>query len=192
MKNLVFISFALIFFIGQLGCSQENNLNEDITLNKQEKKSKSKMNIKIDTLRRNSLVEKYNFLKFPDLKRPIFITLDEFFIGNNDEASIAPNLEKKLLVKEYYKTLKALANNSKNVDAFVELKDVNLYENGKLGNDEWFYTDIIYFVGDLTKDEIKESTKSLLPDEVEYDTEDKIRNLDEKYKDKKVVYVWWD
>jgi hypothetical protein len=191
MKNLI-IKFVLILFIGQLGCSQGNNLNEEIAFNKQENKSKSKMNIKIDTFRRNRLVEKYNLLKFSNLKQPVFITLDEFFIGNNDEASIAPNLDKKLLLKEYYKILKALADNHKTLDAFAEIKDVNIYENGKLGNDEWFYTDMIYFVGDLTKDEIKEATKSLFPDEVEYDTENKISILNKKYKDKKVVYLWWD
>jgi predicted Zn-dependent peptidase len=51
---------------------------------------------------------------------------------------------------------------------------------------------MIYIVGDITKEEVKEATKTLLPDEVEYDSEGEINKLDEKFKDKKVVYIWWD
>lgn len=66
-----------------------------------------------------------------------------------------------------------------------------LYD-GKLNDNEWFYSDIIYFVGDLTKEEIKAATKSLMPDEVENDSENRIKVLNRKYADKNVVYVWWD
>ena len=67
-----------------------------------------------------------------------------------------------------------------------------IYDNGQLHDDEWFYTDIIYFVGDLTKEEVREATESLLPDEVEYYTENRIGLHSERYEGKNVVYVWWD
>jgi len=154
--------------------------------------SDKKMETAIDKIKRDQLVKKYDLLKFRDIKLPVLLTIDEFFDGNNDEASIAPNLETKRPMTEYYKILKELADNPKTIDAFAELKDVMIYDNGQLNDNEWFYTDVIYFVGDLTKEEIKEATKTLQPDEVEYDTENRIKGLSEKYKDKKVVYVWWD
>jgi hypothetical protein len=147
---------------------------------------------RIDKSKRDQLVKKYDLMKFPNIKQPILLTVDEFFDGNNDQASIAPNLEAKLPMTEYYKVLKSLSVNPKTIGAFAEIKDVMIYDNGQLKDDEWFYTDIIYFVGDLTKEEIKEATNSLQPDEVEYDTENRITGLSEKYKGKKVVYVWWD
>jgi hypothetical protein len=67
-----------------------------------------------------------------------------------------------------------------------------IYDDGKLNDNEWFFSDMIYIIGDLSKEEIKEATKSLHPDEVEYDDEMTIRNIDEKYKDKKIIYIWWD
>lgn len=146
----------------------------------------------IDKAKRDYLVSKYDLLNFPDFKEPVFLTVDEFFDGNNDVASIAPNLDTKLPVKEYYQILKALSKSPKNMDVFVELKDVMINENGQLNENEWFYTDIVYFVGDFSKEEIKEITKSLQPDEVEYDNEKVIKGLGERYKNKKVVYVWWD
>ncbi len=154
--------------------------------------SEKKMETTIDKTKRDQLVKKYDLLKFPDIKQPVLLTIDEFFDGNNDEASIAANLDAKRPMTEYYKILKELADNPKTIDAFVELKDVMIYDNGQLKDNEWFFTDIIYFIGDLTKEEIKEATKFLEPDEVEYDTENGIIELDQKYKDKKVVYMWWD
>jgi len=145
----------------------------------------------IDTAKRNKLVAKYDLLKFPNIKQPILLTVDEFFDGNNDEASIAPNYSKKPSMTEYYSILKNLSDNPKTIAAFAEIKEVMLYD-GKLKDNEWFYSDIIYFVGDLTKEEIKSATISLLPDEVEYDKDNRIKVLNEKYADKNIVYLWWD
>jgi hypothetical protein len=146
----------------------------------------------IDIEKRDALVKKYDLMSFPTLKEPVYLTIDEFFDGNNDEASIAPNLSKKPKASEYYSILKKLSKNPKTINAFVEIKDVMIYQNGKLNDSEWFYTDIVYFIGDLTKKEIEEATKSLMPDEVGYDTGNGISGLDEKYKNKKIVSVWWD
>jgi hypothetical protein len=146
----------------------------------------------IDIKKRDALVSRYDLMNFPTQKEPVFLTIDEFFDGNSDEASIAPNLLPKPKISEYYSVLKKLSQNPKTITAFAEIKDVMIYENGKLNDNEWFYTDIIYFIGDLTKEEIKEATKSLLPDEVEYDKTNRISSLNKKYQNKKIVSVWWD
>ena len=146
----------------------------------------------IDKQKRDKMVSKYDLLKFPNIKSPVLFTIDEFFDGNNDEASIAPNLNKKPNIGEYCRILKDLSKRPKVIDAFVEIKEVMIYDKGQLHDNEWFYTDIVYFVGDLTKEEVREATKSLLPDDVEYDIENRSGLLSQKYKGKKVVYVWWD
>jgi hypothetical protein len=146
----------------------------------------------IDLNKRDTIVKKYDLLNFPNIKQPILLTVDEFFDGNNDEASIAPNLIEKPNVAEYYKVLKNLSENPKVNSTFVKLNEVMIYDNGKLNDNEWFFADMVYVIGDLTKEEIKEFTKSLKPDDVEYDSEMEIRNIDPKYKDKKIVYIWWD
>jgi hypothetical protein len=146
----------------------------------------------IDKDKRDILVKKYDLMNFKNRQELVLMTIDEFFDGNNDEASIAPNLYRKPEVSEYYKVFKELRNNPKIVDAFVEINEVIIYEDGKLNDNEWFYSDVIYIVGDITKEEVKEATKTLHPDEVEYDKKRHIHNLDERFKNKNVVYVWWD
>jgi hypothetical protein len=146
----------------------------------------------IDKHKRDIVVKKYDLMNFSNLRQPILMTIDEFFDGNHDEASIAPNLDKKPKLSEYYEILKRLSENPKVVGAFVKINEVMTYEGGELKNDEWFYSDMIYIVGDITKEEVIEATTTLLPDEVEYDLEGQITNLDEKFKGKNVVYVWWD
>jgi len=146
----------------------------------------------IDKDKRDILVKKYDLMNFGKSQQPTLMTIDEFFDGNNDEGSIAPNLDKKPKVSEYYETLKKLGKSPKVVAAFVKINDVMLYEDGKLNDNEWFYSDMIYFVGDITKEEVKEATRTLDPDEVGYDDEGVINSLNERFKNKKVVYVWWD
>jgi hypothetical protein len=146
----------------------------------------------IDKEKRDLLVRKYDLMNFQNVQQPVLMSIDEFFSGNNDEASIAPNLEQKLEVSQYYKILSALRDNPKVIDAFVKINDVMIYEDGKLNDSEWFYSDMIYIVGDITKEEVREATKALLPDEVEYDSESDIRNRDPKFKHQNVIYLWWD
>ncbi len=184
-----FISGLLGLFGCNSNANQQSNKKE-FTKNSHDTEFTSANN-PIDTAKRNKLVAKYDLLKFPNIKQPILLTVDEFFDGNNDEASIAPNLSEKPNMSKYYSILKNLADNPKTIVAFAEIKEVMLYD-GKLNDNEWFYSDIIYFVGDLTKEEIKAATKSLMPDEVEYDNENRIKVLNKKYADKNVVYVWWD
>ncbi|WP_421751115.1 hypothetical protein [Croceimicrobium sp.] len=147
---------------------------------------------KIDREKRDQLIERYDLLNFPNIQQPILLTIDEFFDGNNDVASIAPNLDTKPAIKEYFRTLKIIADNPKTTAAYVKIKDVLVNTDGQLMDDAWLYTDMIYFIGDLSREDIIKATKSLKPDEVEYDPENEIRVLRDEYKDKKIVYLWWD
>jgi hypothetical protein len=191
-RNIIFIMGILTWIVGQLSCSDKKSNNKSVETQKIEFRDDTTTKHIIDIEKRNQLVEKYHLLNFPNMKQPILMELDEFFIGNNDEASIAPNFDVKLPIKSFYDKLKHLDVDKRNLKTFAEIKEVMIYENEKLNDNEWFYTDIIYFVGDLTKEEIKQATLELKPDEVEYDNENKIAKLFPELKDKKVVYIWWD
>jgi hypothetical protein len=178
------VTFCLVVSLAfQMGCNRSPAGKSNISAG---------MTIVIDKAKRDALVEKYDLLKFPNIKQPTLLTIDEFFDGNNDEASIAPNLERKPNVSEFYKILKSLAANPKTAATFATISDVMIYEDGKLNDNEWFFTDVIYVIGDLTKEEIRQATVSLQPDEVEYDVENTIGEISKKYAGKRVVYIWWD
>lgn len=173
--------------IGLFGCGNKNTQHSNSKSNNQ-----NELTFEVDKIKRDALVVKYDLLNFSNQTKPIYLPLDEFFDGNNDDASIAPNLNTKLKVSEYYKILKNIQNDKKVIGAFAELKDVMIYENNQLNDNEWFYTDVIYFVGDLTKEEIAKRVKKLKPDEVEYSTEEELTQLNEDFQGQKIVYIWWD
>jgi len=147
----------------------------------------------IDLDKRQILVTKYDLMKFPTFKEPVFMSIDEFFDGNNDEASIAPNIAKKPKVSNYYTILKALSQNE-NVDtAFVKINEVMIYEDGKLNDLEWFFTDKIYIVGNITKEEVKKVTKYLMPDDVYYDnSNNQLNRLSRNNSGRNIICIWWD
>ncbi|MCH2229197.1 MAG: hypothetical protein MK105_02540 [Crocinitomicaceae bacterium] len=45
---------------------------------------------------------------------------------------------------------------------------MTIHDNNQLNDNEWFYTDIIYFIGYITKEEIVFKVENLQPDEIEY------------------------
>ena len=155
-------------------------------------KKKNTQNSTVDIVKRDIVVKKYNLLNFENVKKPILISVKEFFDGNNDIASIAPNLIEKPKISEYYKVFKELLENEKVENIFVNIKDINIYENGKLENSEWFYSDIIYIVGKIDKQEVIIKTKKLKPSEVDYDTENTIKKQNKKYSEMNVIYVFWN
>ncbi|HAA18080.1 MAG TPA: hypothetical protein DCR93_24250 [Cytophagales bacterium] len=187
MNKTILLLSLLSWLTGLLGCA--NQSRQSSTSNSA---SPTEVTPTVDLEKRNALVEQYDLLHFYDKTAPVFLTLDEFFNGNHDEASIAPNLDTKLRVAEYYSLLKEVREDKKIVEVLVELKDVILYENNQLNDNEWFYTDVIYFIGDITPEEIAARVKDLQPDEVAYTEDERIMGLDERYEGNKIVYIWWD
>ena len=138
------------------------------------------------------MVEKYDLMNYESLEKPILMSVDDFFDGNNDVSSIAPNLSEKPKIAEYYEVFKTLLKNDKVEGIYVNIKDINIYKNGKLNDSEWFFSDMIYVIGTISKSEIYKLTKHLKPDKVEFDKENIIQNLKPKYSNLNVIYIWWD
>lgn len=116
---------------------------------------------RVDLEKRQLLVNKYDLLNFTG-QPPVYVTVDEFFDGNQYPASIAPNLTRKPKVSEYYKTLRALRDNLNVTDVLVNLGEVMVYD-GKLDDNEWFYADAVYVIGDIGKEEVETVTKNYCP-----------------------------
>jgi len=175
MNRLFNIGFLLVTLFG-LSCSESNKIDNKI----------------VDITKRDKLVEKYNLLNFHKSKAPIYISVDEFFDGNNDLGSIAPNINVRPTNKEYWDKLKELEKNNRIIEIRIPIKDINIYTNSKLDLHEWFYTDEISFITSLGEQEIKTLTKVLLPDEVYKDTTTNLLDIKANYKGLNVITIWCD
>lgn len=72
--------------LGLFGCNSnanEQSKKREFTKNSHDT-GNTPANNPVDTAKRNKLVAKYDLLKFPNIKQPILLTVDEFFDGNND------------------------------------------------------------------------------------------------------------
>ena len=175
MKKLFEICFFLISLFG-LSCNESKRLDQKI----------------VETTKRDKLVEKYNLLNFHSSTEPIYISVDEFFDGNNDLASIAPNINVRPTNKQYWEKLIELKKNKNIIEIRIPIKDINIYENSKLDLNEWLYTDEISFVTSFGEQEIKELTKILQPDQIYKDTTTNLLHKKTNYKGLNVITIWWD
>jgi hypothetical protein len=116
-------------------------------------------------------------------QKEVAVSLDRFFIDNNDLGSIGVNIDPQPEPKEFYNVLLKIRSSRKTENIFVRISDAD--------DTDWFYTDAVYIVGDWTADEIKEMMKDLSPDEVyEGWLYGKPINISET--GNQVHTVWWD
>lgn len=150
----------------------------------------------IDIEKRNSIIKKYDLLNINFHQIFTFVTLEEFFEGNNDCASFGVNLEKQPPITVFYKTLKQIKENIKVAEILVQISDINIYEDDKLDDNEWFYSDSVYIIGNMELQDIEIATKNIQPDEIYIlENEKEIKAINEKdnsFHDKKVIVLWWD
>jgi hypothetical protein len=119
---------------------------------------------------------------FPE--KEVAVTMDDFFEGNNDMASIGVNLyPHQPGPQEFYEVFKEIKALEKTEDIYVRISDA---EEG-----EWFYTDAVYIVGNWTAEEIKEIVKDLKPDEI-YEGWMYGKPVNIPQTNNKVLSLWWD
>ena len=96
--------------------------------------------------RRKELLNKIKSDGFPD--KEVVLTLDEFFIGNKDIGSIGVNLyPDQPSLATFYETFKRLIQAGQVESVYVRIADVD--------DTEWFYTDTIFIVGQITLDKLQ-------------------------------------
>lgn len=134
--------------------------------------------------KKTSLIRKIESLGFPD--KEIVVTLDDFFKGNSDPGSIGPNIyPNQPSPKEFYNRLNDLKGSDHVVDILVRISDIE--------DSDWPYTDTVYIITSLTKEDLTRELKELHPDEI-YDDwmYGKPVNAPTVKEGMKVYSVWWD
>ena len=91
------------------------------------------------------------------------VELDEFFEGNFDNSSIAPNLQNHPGTSFFYKTLKEIKNKSEVNNIFVEIKDI-VFDTPKSLGTNWPYSNAICIITSATDNEILKWVKKLSPE----------------------------
>lgn len=141
--------------------------------------------VPLDTEKRNVLIKKYE-------QNDVLVTVDEFFEGNTDNASIAPNIWPKSSLYNYHRVLKSLLLLQNVEDVFVELYEVILDEAGAVVDGYWPYAEVIYVIGTITENELNNEIHSLKPSEIWLATEQELDPFGYKFKGKRVLKIWWD
>ena len=134
--------------------------------------------------KRSILIEKIKKAGFA--KKEVFVSIEDFFDGNEDVGSIGVNIyPNPPSLKEFYDTLKEIKKGVKTQDLLIRIADID--------DTEWFFTDTIYISGDYTLAEIKKMFKQLKPDEIyEGMMYDEPSNIPQLNPNSKAYSIWCD
>jgi hypothetical protein len=118
---------------------------------------------------------------------PLAVSLDEFFTGNDDYASIGCNLMRHPGPERFYEVLRELRNQEGVQDIFVQLHQ---YE----GEQFWPFSEIVHVITTLGPETVKEWTEELQPDDVNYGPFNGRMpvGLPEARPGHRIVTLWWD
>ena len=117
----------------------------------------------MDTGKRRELIERIKVLGLPSPDRPLpLVTLEEFFIGNDDYGSIGCNWAQSPGPQFFFEKLKQIRSKSNVQDVLVEVTEVEENDD-ELGP----YSNTVYVYADATLEEIAEWAVDLQPDVVE-------------------------
>lgn len=134
--------------------------------------------------RRQELLNKIKSNGFPD--KEVVLTLDEFFIGNNDKGSIGVNLyPDQPSPATFYETLKRLIQSGQVERIYVRITDVD--------DTEWFFTDTVFIVGQIALEKLRQEVSDLHPTEIYSEWMYGLpANLSDIFSNKQVYSLWWD
>lgn len=109
-------------------------------------------------------------------------TLEEFFEGNDDKASIGCNLVKRHPgLATFYTVLRLIRGQSEVQDVLVALTDYE--ENG----DSWPFSDAVYIFTSATKAQVQNWVEPLQSDEVV-----EVSSIVARQSETRVWMAWWD
>ena len=135
----------------------------------------------------NRLQELFNRIEAqnPD-ENEVVVSLDEFFAGNEDPASIGPNLgAEQPLIAEFYSVFQSIRDRPDVQDVLVRITECI--------PDEWPFADTVYILSSASKDEIESLVAPLKPDDVVVDwMYGKPLEAPGLAFDTYIYSVWWD
>lgn len=135
---------------------------------------------------KKDILEEIIGLGYP--KNEIALKLDDFFDNEHcTEESIGVNVyPDQPAIANFFKTFKNLIASKKAGAVFVRICDIEEPE-------DWFFSDTVYVIGDLTLEELKDSVAHLFPDEIyDYWMYGKPINVPETKENEKIYSLWWD
>jgi hypothetical protein len=134
--------------------------------------------------KRAILLKKIKQAGYP--KKEVFVSVDDFFDGNEDSGSIGVNIYPDApSLPMFYQVLTKIQNNSKTNALLIRIADID--------DTEWFYSDMAFINGEYSLSEVKKLFKPLKPDEV-YEGlmyNDKPNNIP-NHNTGKSYSIWWD
>jgi hypothetical protein len=88
------------------------------------------------------------------------VSLDDFFVGNDDRGSIGCNLgDQQPAISTFYDTLRAIRSKPEVQDVLVRIYEYD-------SPDAWPYTDTVYIITSATLEDVQRWVAPLKPDEV--------------------------
>lgn len=86
------------------------------------------------------------------------VTVDEFFDGNDDLASIGCNLPEHPGLSVFWKTLKSLSIRPDVREVWMEIYDAD--------EGDWPFSETVFVVGDLSLEALRQIAEPLMPSEI--------------------------
>ncbi|MEX1233185.1 MAG: hypothetical protein WEB58_23240 [Planctomycetaceae bacterium] len=109
---------------------------------------------------RKRLIAKIDAQSSPGKLREIVVSLEDFFVGNNDPGSIGVNLgQDQPPIVEFHRVLSEIRAKPNVQDVLVRIYD---YDDPT----SWPYTDTVYIISSAPLATVQEWVNPLLPDEV--------------------------
>jgi len=117
----------------------------------------------MDDVRRKGLIERIGQLGLPLPDRPLpLVTLEEFFVGNDDYGSIGCNLNPMLGPQFFFEKLRLIRRQPNVQDVLVEVVEVEEEDESM-----WPFSDRVYVFADAAPDAVGQWAAALHPDAVE-------------------------
>ena len=112
---------------------------------------------------------------------------DEFFTDIEDQEVIGVNIPyNKPTTQEFYQVLQLIAEYPEVDSIYVRIADADYPQ-------DWFYSDAVYIVGQMSVDLVRKLTENLYPDEVDVGWMYGFpANLEKSLEKKRVISLWWD
>ena len=119
------------------------------------------------------------------MPEPHLVLIDQFFDGNEDEASIGCNLSEHPGMATFREILTSLEARADVEAVYAHISELDP------GEGEWPFADTVWVVGSITQAELATLMAPLTPDEVEVSSEALAAQLGIYHK-AAVLMVWWD
>ena len=116
----------------------------------------------MDSAKRRNLIERIKILGLPGSDRPLpLVTLEEFFVGNDDYGSIGCNLSPQLGPQVFFERLNFVRSQSNVQEVFVEINEVAEDPT------TWPFADRVYVLTSAAAADVERWTADLLPDSID-------------------------